>query len=360
MLEACTWLGAHGVEVVAAAPPGFLYDRLRAAGIPTHTLDSVQPARRGVRMLKSAVRLTRTPASLSQILRVVKPDIIHANSFTALLAMMGVRSKIPLVWHVRDLRLSQIALYQATKRADMIVAASRSIDEWLAEVISPRIMGRVRVIRNGIDLARFANPNRAEARARLGLPEDALVVGMVAHLAPWKRHDAFIKAAAEIARQVPRVRFVAAGQDILGVQGKWVAKLKEMVVQSGLSSVLQWEESCSNSALILPAFDLLLHPAVDEPFGRVICEAMATGVPVVAVRSGGPMHILEDGVSGLLVKDGNPANLAQAAIALLSGDAGYRERMVAKAREVVKSEFSISRMCAQLVVAYKDLLFNQA
>ena len=143
-------------------------------------------------------KFRRAPSAVSQIVRAVKPDIIHANSLPALLAANKSHVSAPVVWHVRDLHLPILVAREAAKKAARIIAASDAIDEYLVGFLSPRILGNIRVIRNGIDPARFESADRVAARQRLGLPQDAPVSGMVAHLTPWKRHDAFIQAAAAI------------------------------------------------------------------------------------------------------------------------------------------------------------------
>lgn len=126
---------------------------------------------------------------------------------------------------------------------------------------------------------------------------------MVAHLVPWKRHDLFVEAAILLrdfrdAAGRP-ITWTIAGSDLFGEHADYVASLRRRIDEAGLTDRFVWLEGRS-AADILPGLDLLVHPTAEEPFGRVICEAMAAGVPVVACDAAGPGSILEDGKTGFL------------------------------------------------------------
>lgn len=355
MLDVCATLRAHGVEVVAAVPHGPLFDRLTAAGLTVFPVSPVRATKRGWGLFTTTAKLLRAPSAVSQIVRAVKPDIIHANSLPALLAANKSHVSAPVVWHVRDLHLPILVAREAAKKAARIIAASDAIDEYLVGFLSPRILGNIRVIRNGIDPARFESADRVAARQRLGLPQDAPVIGMVAHLTPWKRHDAFIQAAAAIRASRADAHFVAAGRDLFKENARWTAQLEQQVAAEGLSGCFHWIKDCDAIQEILPAFDLLLHPALNEPFGRVVCEAMATSVPVIAADSGGPASIIEQGISGILVRDGDPQRMAEEALALLA--APSRAAGIGEAgRQRVLKHFTANAVCAQLAKEYRALL----
>jgi len=244
---------------------------------------------------------------------------------------------------------------EAAKKASRLIAASEAIDEYLVDILSPRLLGRIRVIRNGIDLSRFRPGDRTAARQAFGLPPAGPVIGMVAHLIPWKRHDAFIEAAALIRRQLPDACFVAVGRDLFNEHERWVAKLERLVAGHGLQPCFRWIRDLDESQKILPAFDVLLHPALHEPFGRIICESMACGVPVIAAASGGPSTIIRNGVSGILVRDGDPAGFASEALGLLA-DPARAAQLVAAGRRRVEEQFTARHVCEQLVAEYRSAI----
>ena len=104
----------------------------------------------------------------------------------------------------------------------------------------------------------------------------------------------------------------------------------------------------------LRALDLLVHPADDEPFGRVVCEAMAAGTPVVAMNRGGPATILEHDVTGWLVDPGTPGALAGAMERLLT-DEVLRNRLAARAAARVREAYDIRATAARLSACFAAL-----
>ena len=355
LLEVCARLPSHGVEVVAAVPQGPLFDRLSASGVTVFPVSPLRASRRGWGLFSTAAKLMRVPSTIYRIAHTVKPDIVHANSLPAFLASRKISSNIPLVWHVRDVRLPTVVARDAAKRASRIIAVSGAVDEYLVEILSPRILGRIRVVHNGIDPERFTAVSRAAARQRFRLPAEGPIVGMVAHLIPWKRHDAFITAAAEIHRQRPDVHFVVVGRDLFNEHARWIAQLEEMVAAVGIGDQFHWVRDCDDAAQILSAFDLMLHPAKDEPFGRAVCEAMVASVPVIAAESAGPALIIESGVSGILVRGGDPLRMADEALALLD-DPARAATLAAAGRARVLSRFTVDHVCEQLAKGYRALI----
>jgi len=355
MLDVCLSLHAAGVEVSAAIPYGPLFDRLAAAGLPVFPVSPVRAKKWGWGLFTTTAKLLRAPSSVSQIVRAVKPDIIHANSLPAFLAARQAFSSIPIIWHVRDLRLPVLIAREAAKKATRIIAASGAIDEYLVEIMSPRILGRIRVIRNGIDPTLFEKGDADGARRRFGLPPEVPVIGMIAHLIPWKRHDAFIQAAAEIHRKRPDAHFVVVGRDLFHENPGWESQLAAMVAEGGLAGCFHWIKDCDASQDILPAFNVLIHPALREPFGRVVCEAMAASVPVIAAESGGPAVIIKHHVSGILVRDGDPLQMAAEALALLDNP-GRARLLGAGGRDRILSNYTTRHVCDQLAKEYRALL----
>ncbi len=355
MLELCIALPSFGIDIVAAVPNGPLFDQLKAAGITVYPVSAVRAKRHGWGLFTTTAKLLRAPATVSQIVRAVKPDILHANSLPAFLATSHAVSRTPVLWHVRDLRLPAIVARDASKKAARIIAASEAIDEYLVDILSPRLLGRIRVIRNGIDATRFQPGDKSAARQAFGLPQSAPVIGMIAHLVPWKRHDVFIQTAALIRQQRPDACFVAVGRDLFQENKRWGALLEKKIAEASLQDSFRWIRDLDAAETLLPAFDLLLHPALNEPFGRVICEAMASHIPVIATTSGGPATIIKNRVSGILVPDGNAPRMAEEALALLADPA--RAALIADAgRRRVLEQYTTRHVCEQLVGEYRATL----
>ncbi len=149
LLESCSSLLSAGVDVVVAVPHGPLFDRLTSAGVTVFPVSPDRAKKRGWRLFPSTPeKLLRAPNTVFQIMRVVKPDIIHANDLSAFFASYHSFSHIPIIWHVRELSLPIASARIASKIAGRIFASSEAVDEYLVKILSPRILGRIRVIRN--------------------------------------------------------------------------------------------------------------------------------------------------------------------------------------------------------------------
>lgn len=357
LLEVCTTLPSFGVNVTAAIPYGPLFDQLKGAGITVFPVAAVRAKKHGWGLFVTTAKLLRAPSAIGQIIRTVKPDIVHANGLPAFLAASRASSHSPFFWHVRDLAMPNVMVHDAAKKAERIIAASEAIDEHLVDILSPRLLGRIRVINNGIDPERFSNVTREEARKNFALPLSGPVVGMISHIVPWKRHDAFIQAAGIIRQRRPETRFVAVGRDLFNEHGRYLAKLKDQAEKAGLKDCLTWVDNLDAAEQILPAFDVLVHPALHEPFGRVICEAMAARVPVVAAESAGPATTIQQRQSGILVRGGDPFLMAEEVLALLA-DPAFAKQLADEGLRTVRSKFTIRRVCEQLAKEYTTVQAN--
>lgn len=160
-------------------------------------------------------------------------------------------------------------------------------------------------------IADYRGTGRA-IREHLGWAEGVRVVGIVGRLQPWKGQRVFLEAAALVGSTRPDVRFAVVGGAVLGWEGSYPDELRQMAHQLGLGTRVHFAGHQSDVYPWYDALDVVVHASAREPFGLVLVEAMALGRPLVAAAAGGPMEVVEDGVSGLLVPPGDPAALAQA------------------------------------------------
>lgn len=158
----------------------------------------------------------------------------------------------------------------------------------------------------------------AEARSRLGLPEDRPIIGIAARLQRWKGVHVFLEAASRVLRTHPRAYFVIIGGEHFS-ERPYAEELRAQAAQPGLADQVHFAGHQTNPLLWMRAFDIVVHATVDfEPFGMVVIEGMALGKAVVATKSGGPEEIITDSVDGRLVAPGDAGELAQALESLLA------------------------------------------
>ncbi|MBO4287372.1 MAG: glycosyltransferase family 4 protein [Kiritimatiellae bacterium] len=343
------------IELAVAVPRGPLASRLSEAGIPVHAITPVRATRRPSGFLSTIFKLLFASNDFSRVVRAVKPDIIHANSLPSFLAVGHSAAKMPVFWHVRDLRQPVPLMREASHRAKHIIAPSESVAEYLAESLSSKVYSAIRTIPNGIDTETFLPKDAAGARAKFGLDGDAPVIGMVAHFIKWKNHTAFLDMAARLKETYPEARFVLVGRDLFREAGSYIHSLKAHAEKLGLSGSVRFIEDCDDVQEILPAFSVLVHPALGEPFGRVVCEAMSCEVPVVAIASAGPQEILDNGKTGILCKTDNAQELAEN-VAHLLADETLRKQIGHAARKAVIARYSINRVAKELATLYRKTL----
>ncbi|MFN8420773.1 MAG: glycosyltransferase family 4 protein [Anaerolineae bacterium] len=300
---------------------------------------------------------------LRQALKQWQIDLVYSTSVLINDPAISARLMgLPHLWHIKErvgkqgithFYLPDSLLAQAiTKLANRVIVMSDYIAEFFAQ---QQQMAKVIKIADGLNPAEFDSPQLvAKARAlrqRLGIPERALVVGLVASInSAWKRHELFIEAAAQIHREMPDVLFVHFGpipqQD--GLHRTRYLSLQKLASSLGVADRILWAGEVSNIPVMMASLNLLIHPTAVEPFGRVAIEAMASGVPVIGPSVGGIAESVVDKQTGLLVEPNSADALAQAGLELLR-DPDKLERLGIAARQHVREHFSIQRHVDQIM-----------
>jgi glycosyltransferase involved in cell wall biosynthesis len=207
---------------------------------------------------------------------------------------------------------------------------------------------RPRVIPNGVDTAVFRLADKAEARAKLGLPGDRRIVlfsGRALSESAYKGFAAFADAVRIVAARPDGedVLFLALGSDAPSTRlGR--AELRHVPFTADTAEVARYYQ----------AADLYVHPARAENLPLAILEAMACGAPVVASDVGGIPEIIEDGRSGLLAKPDDAVALADAIVGLL-GDDARREAFSAAASRRVTERFTLEQQADAYLDWYREL-----
>ncbi len=346
------------LELLLACPEGgWLSEAAREAGAEVVTVPQWRPRWRNPRAVgRSLADAASFSRALAGIIEEHRPDILHANSLAAALA--APRGAAPLVWQARDLRAPGPAVSLAAARADAIAAISQCVARFVARW-QPAARGKMHVIYNGVDVGRLCpTGTSAELRARLGLAPHRPCVGAAAQFVPWKRLDIFIRAAAWIAARRPDVQFAIAGADVFGEHASHAAYLRQLAGRLGLGQRLAFVGWVERPVDFLAALDVYLHPTPCEPLGRVIIEAMALSVPVVAVDRCGPAELIVHGETGLLGPP-QPAALGRLALRLLDAPALARA-MGEKARRFAAASLSAEAMArSYLEQIYRPLASRQ-
>jgi glycosyltransferase involved in cell wall biosynthesis len=352
LFELARQLKQDGVDVLALVPRGPLQARLKDAGVPVASIPSFRARRNPLALFAQFLMGANEATQIRKTAWLFNPDVIHTNSITAGLLSLPLARSRAFICHVRDLRFPVKPMIQIAWQARRIVAASEPIDNFLSEFLRGSSRSRLVRVVNGIDIGRFAPCDPVQARQACGLPAGVPVIGMIAHLTPWKRHEVFIEMAAQIAPKRPDAHFVIVGRDLLGENKSYRKALRQRVTSRGLDAAFHWFEEVGDVREVLQTLDVLVHPPHDEPFGRVLCEAMAMRRPVVAVRQNGPSAIVEHGVNGLLVSSPKPEHFAQAVLQIVDNPA-KAEAMGEAGRQRIINQFDVTRTASQMLAVYQ-------
>jgi glycosyltransferase involved in cell wall biosynthesis len=279
-------------------------------------------------------------------------DLIHTNTFMNPEGGRAARNLgIPHVWHVREL-VGPGAPYRfagegpamrevVARQASLVVANSHAtaerIRDWVPE-------GMLRTVPNGIDVDRFA-----EIGPRQG--GGPLVVGLVANLTSWKKHDLFLDVA-EIVAATSATEFHIFGH--LPPEPR-LATIREGIRRRGLADRVRLRGFAADPVRIMSEVDVVVHPADHESFGRVLVEAMAAGVPVVSVRGGGAAEIVLDGATGLLAAPDDAAGLATC-VERLAADSALRNVLGEAGRRRAVEVYALRRCVDQMFDVYREAM----
>jgi D-inositol-3-phosphate glycosyltransferase len=177
---------------------------------------------------------------------------------------------------------------------------------------------KVAVVHPGVNLDRFRPaPGRAAARARLGLPQDALVPLFAGRIQPLKAPDVLIHAVAVLLDQAPALRDRLVVPIVGGPSGSGLARpdsLHKLAARLGVSDVVRFQPPVDQESLAdwYRAATVLVMPSYSESFGLVAIEAQACGTPVVAAAVGGLPVAVAHGRTGFLIPGHDPHDYAAA------------------------------------------------
>jgi UDP-GlcNAc:undecaprenyl-phosphate GlcNAc-1-phosphate transferase len=239
---------------------------------------------------------------------------------------------------------------------DTIISVSDVVRE---TAISRRIGRRAQhvTIFSGIELDLFLSVRERisveEAKRHAGIPPDAPVVGKIARLFPLKGHEQFLAVAAEIATQMPEVRFLLVGDGPLRDQLRADAErfgIGDRVVMVGRVPPETVPE-------YIQAMDVVVHTSLREGIARVLPQAGAVGKPVVTFDLDGAPEVIRDGVSGYLVAPVDTNRVAERTVELLR-DPERRHAFGEAGRTFAAQHFSVERMVERINTLYLELLEN--
>ena len=209
---------------------------------------------------------------------------------------------------------------------------------------------RVSSVPTGIDLGRFVPGDRLAARARLGLPADAFVIGIIATLRSWKGHRYLVEAVAGMSGATLAMVGDGPGADNLRAQVRGLGIGSRVRMPGNQDDVVPW----------LHAFDVFALPSyANEGVPQAIMQAMACRIPVVTTPVGSIGEIVRDGHTGLFVQPQSDASL-RAALARLHAEPVLREKLAQAAYEQARSRFGAGSMIDKMERIFLEVAAGSA
>jgi glycosyltransferase involved in cell wall biosynthesis len=347
-------LDSKQFEVIVVCPgDGPLIDKLRKAAISVISMDLSYFS---IKRPSSYLKYLRSLVSLYYLIKELRLDILHCNSCRA--AHWGIPLSrvlsIQTICHVRDnqyTKATRFLLRHAPENVT-VVAVSKATKRAVHAVGVPE--SKITVIYNGEDsgpyfretITDLLNEEFPESKKRLK-------VGIIGRIVPWKRHIDLIEAAGLLREKVDLHVFIV-GELWDGENTALSKLLHDRIDSLRLGERVTFLGFRDDTREILAGLDIIVVPSEEEPFGRVVIEAMAMGKPVIGAVSGAIPEIIRDGIDGLLVPVKNPDCIAKA-IQELAYDKDHRDNLGNNGRRRMVSVFSVESYVRAIETLYGQL-----
>lgn len=349
--------------VLIAGPGGLLTDDAkRLPGVEVIILSSLG---RPIDLLSDVAALL----ALIRLFRRLRPAIVHTHSSKAgiLGRWAAWFARVPVILHtIHGYGITPAQPFWLRRCLILLERVTGWItSHWIAVAQADRKAGiqwglfdeqHVSVVRPGIDPNPFVTAlspsDRKRMRAEFGASPDDWLIGTVACLKPQKAPEDFVAVASRVCETMPQARFVLIGD------GELRSSIEALVKQYGLKNRVHlagWRRDISTA---MKAFDAFLLTSHWEGLPRVLLEARAAGIPVVATRVGGVEEVIVEGRHGWLCRAGDVFTLSQQLCHLLQGWE-YRSADAPLSAEALPKEFDRDEMVKQYESLYDKLLIDQ-
>jgi lipopolysaccharide heptosyltransferase II len=334
------YLVRHGHTSLVVSNGGELVDSLEQSGTKHYTL----PVHK-----KSLWGIGRMVKALRGIIQSEGVDVVHARSrVPAWIAYFACRqTKAVFITTCHGYYKNRI-FSQVMGWPKLVIVPSEAIARHMMDDLGVS-SGSIRCIPRSIDPEKF-DVQRQDAPGK-----SFYTITIVGRITPLKGHTFFFKSMAKVARVMPNIRIWVIG-DAPAAKASYKREIEALVRRLGLQGRVDFLGNRRDVPQLLSQSDVLVLATItQEAFGRVILEAQAAGVPVVATSVGGVVDIIEDGKTGLLVLPKDTDAMAREVMRVLK-DRQLALRLVEAARKKLKEEFTLDQMASRTIRVYEELL----
>lgn len=284
-------------------------------------------------------------------IRKYKPVLLYANGSRAALyaGIAGRIAGLPVLWHCRIVDPDPYLDPILCRLAHRIIANS----EATAHRFAPAFQRKTAVIYNAVDL-RWLKDESVKKPGQL--ENNWKIILVVSQISRMKRHDVILSAFDRVAKIRPDLHLVCVGP-VDHSNPRWWSYLQDRTTQSEFTRRIHWIGEVDDPRGWYRSASVLVLASEKESFGRVLVEAMACGVPVIATETGGIPEVLRGGQDGLLVPPGNEQDLADS-IARLLDDRSLRERLSKVSLERAKA-FNLPALVNRISQIIEDSIAHE-
>lgn len=347
-VELARHLVIRGHKAVVISGGGKLVKKLEESGVKHYQLPV------GKKSLFTVISM------VGRVARIIKREnihIVHARSrvpaIIAFFAVKLIRGKSrllpdhPIFVTTAHGHYSKHWFSRVMGWGKVVIVASNPMAHYMMEGFGVPY-ARIRLIPRGVDLDKFTYTDPQERQNK------EFTIGMIARITPLKGHADFIKAVANVWRNVRNLKVLIVGTPPEGKE-KYKEETELLVRRSGLSRVVEFLGYRQDIPAILKKLDLLVSATTTpEAFGRSIVEAMASGVPVVVTKVGGVIDIVKDKENGLMCYPGAAKEMADC-IMRIAKDRQLASSLAKRARQDIEDKFSLRKMVDETIKVYEEV-----
>jgi len=319
------------------------------------------------RLLNSAVSRVLALANvgylfkLALVMRRERIDLVHCNNYAnregLLLAWLFGR---PCVLHAHGFAArAHVGLngWLVARLRPIVVAISKAV------AVSVESFGTspssIRVLHNPLSLAPVQESSPLTFRRSLGIPEGAILVGLVGRVMRWKGQREFVAACIQALERQPDVHAVIVG-DASDSDDSYLQEVRAFAAESSSRDRIHFSGFVADTTSMYQALDILVHASIEpEPFGLVITEAMAQRVAVIVADRGAPPELVEHGVTGFIEAPTDTVALSNR-IVLLATDHALRHRVAEAGRQHALTAFAPVRYAQAFAYLYDEAVARRS
>ena len=363
-LLSCRGLAERGHDVCLltgpqTGPEGEMFGAARAYGL---NMEVLQHLRREVSPVHDPLALVE----LVSVFRRLRPQVVHTHSSKAgILGRLAAKlAGVRIVVHT--IHGLPFFPYQSRLTNGVYLFAERLAGRWAEKLVAVaddmvRQARRTKLadkdkfitIRSGLEPEKFRRDSIGdqEVRQRLGIPNNAFVVGMVARLAPLKGHKYLLDALEGLMDSQPGLRCLLVGDGILRGEIKRKIQGSSLAGKVHLTGLVQPKRVPE----MLWAMDMLVHTSLHEGLPRAVVQGLLAGLPVAAFDLDGAREVIADGLNGYLIRPESVSELRQAIQAVIEGSSTVKPPSALQIEELAQ-KFSWRVMVEKLETLYESLV----